>query len=176
MDRTEKQRVIDDLKTQLSAAAVVVVAHNLGLTVADSSEIRRQMRARGARLRVAKNTLARLAVADTPFQGLAGLLKGPTALAYSKDPVGAAKVAVEFAKKNDKFVILGGALGAETLDARGVENLAKLPSLDELRGRLLGLLATPATRLAVVLAAPAAQLARLFGAYAAKEGASKDMA
>ena len=173
MNRTEKQTVIDDLKSQLTGAAVVVVAHNNGLTVADASEIRRQMRAGGARYRVTKNTLARLAFADTRFQGLTGMLKGPTALATSSDPVGAAKVAVDFARKNEKFVILGGALGEKTLDAAGIEGLAKLPSLDELCARLVGLLQAPATRLARLAAAPAGQLARVVGAYAAKDAAPK---
>lgn len=176
MDRTDKERVVDDLRAALRDATIVVVAHNNGLTVAASSELRRQMRASGANFRVAKNTLARRAVADTPFQGLAYLLKGPTGLAFSKDPVAAAKVAVDFAKKNEKFVVLGAGLGAQTLNAAGVENLAKLPSLDELRGKLVGLLQAPATRVAGVLAAPAGQLARVFGAYGKKGGDAADVA
>jgi len=162
-----KEQVVGDLRARLSEAAVVVVAHNLGLTVAASSELRRRMREGGASFRVAKNTLARRAVADTPYSGLADMLKGPTALAYSRDPVAAAKVAVEFAKKNEKFVILGGGLGERTLDATGVEQLSKLPSIEELRGRIVGLIVAPATRLAGVLAAPAGQLARVFAAYGA---------
>lgn len=176
LDRTEKGQVIDDLKAQLGAATIVVVAHNKGMTVADSSELRRQMRAGGASFRVAKNTLARRAVADTPFKGLADLFKGPTTLAYSKDPVAAAKVAVDYAKKNEKFVILGAALGAQNLDAAGVENLSKLPSLDELRAKIVGLVQAPATRVAGVLAAPAGQLARVFGAYGKKGGEAADAA
>lgn len=162
-----KEQVVGDLRARLSEAAVVVVAHNLGLTVAASSELRRRMREGGASFRVAKNTLARRAVAETTYSGLADLLKGPTALAYSRDPVAAAKVAVDFAKKNEKFVILGGCLGARTLDATGVELLSKLPSIDELRGKIVGLIVAPATRLAGVLAAPGGQLARVFAAYGA---------
>lgn len=176
MDRASKEQVVDDLKTRLSGATVVVVAHNKGLTVADSSELRRQMRASGAGFRVAKNTLARRAVADTAYKGLATLFKGPTTLAYAKDPVGVAKVAVDFAKKNDKFVILGGGFGERTLDAAGVESLSKLPSLDELRGMIVGLLQAPATRLAVVLAAPGGQLARVFAAYGKSGDEAKDAA
>jgi large subunit ribosomal protein L10 len=169
-----KEQVIDDLKAKLSKATVVVVAHNLGLSVADSSELRRRMRASGASFRVAKNTLARRAVADTPYSGLAAMLKGPTALAFSQDPVAAAKVAVDFAKKNEKFVILGGSLGATALSAAGVEQLSKLPSIEELRGKIVGLIVAPATRIAGVLAQPGARLARVFAAYgsSAKDAAA----
>jgi large subunit ribosomal protein L10 len=124
------------------------------------------MRAAGANYRVAKNRLTTIALDGTRFDGIKPLLKGPTALAWSHDPVAVAKAAVEFAKTNEKFVLVGGALGTQTLDASGVKALAELPSLDALRAKLLGLLAAPATRIAGVLQAPAGQLARVFGAYA----------
>jgi large subunit ribosomal protein L10 len=148
---------------------MVVVTQNLGLTVAEATDLRRRMRASGVTFRVAKNRLAHLAVQGTQFEGLTPMLKGPTALAWSTDPVAAAKTAVEFAKTNEKLVLIGGALGTQTLNAEGVKALAELPSLETLRGRLLGMLQTPATRLAGVLQAPAGQLARVFGAYAKRD-------
>ena len=151
---------------------MVVVTRNQGLTVAEVTELRRRMRAAGATFKVAKNRLAILALDGTRFDGIKPLLKGPTALAWSTDPVAVAKAAVEFAKTNEKFVVVGGALGAQTLDAAGVKALAELPSLDALRARLLGMIQTPATRIAGVLQAPAGQLARVFGAYAKKDEAA----
>ena len=138
------------------------------MTVAEVTELRRQMRAAGASFKVTKNRLARLALAGTKFERLSPMFTGPTAIAYSRDPVAAAKVAVEFANKNDKLRIIGGGLGERQLDAEGVKSLATMPSLDQLRARFLGLLQTPATRIAAVLQAPGAQLARVLDAYAKK--------
>ncbi len=169
MDRTEKHAFVASLAAVFAETSMVVVTRNDGMTVAQVTELRSRMRAAGATFKVAKNRLATLALDGTRFDGIAPLLKGPTALAWAHDPVAVAKVAVEFAKTNDKLVILGGALGTQTLDADGVKALAELPSLDALRAQLVGLIATPATRIAGVLQAPAAQLARVFGAYAKKE-------
>lgn len=168
MNRAEKETFVESLAAVFAAAEMVVVSRNNGLTVAEASDLRRRMRAAGATYRVAKNRLAKRALAGTRFTSLEPLLKGPTALAWCPDPVLVAKVAVGFAKTNERFVVVGGALGAQALDAQGVEALAELPSLDALRAQLVGLLCTPAQRLAVVLAAPAGGLARIFGAYARK--------
>jgi large subunit ribosomal protein L10 len=147
----------------------VVITHQTGLTVAEASDLRRKMREAGARFKVTKNRLVKLALVGTKFEHLTDYFSGPTAIAVSVDPVAAAKVAVEFANKNDKLAIVSGALGAKGLDADSVKALAKLPSLDGLRGILIGLLQAPASKLASVTQAPAAQLARVFGAYAAKD-------
>ena len=155
---------------------MVVVTRNDGLTVADVTRLRQRMRAAGATCKAAKNRLATLALDGTRFDGIAPLLKGPTALAWAADPVAVAKVAVEFAKTNEKLVVLGGALGTQTLNADGVRALAELPSLDTLRAQLVGLISTPATRIAGVLQAPAGQLARVFGAYASKDEAEAEAA
>ncbi|MGI4798026.1 MAG: 50S ribosomal protein L10 [Janthinobacterium lividum] len=177
MNRTEKHEFVTSLASVFAETSMVVVTQNKGLTVAEVSDLRRKMRVGGATFKVAKNRLAVLALEGSSFDGIAPMLKGPTALAWSKDPVAAAKIAVDFAKTNDKLVILGGALGSQTLDAAGVKALADLPSLDTLRGRLVGMLQTPATRIASVLQAPAGQLARVFGAYAAKDdGTESDTA
>jgi len=150
---------------------VVVVTRNLGLTVAQSTALRTKMREAGASYKVAKNRLAKLASQDTDYAGISDLLTGPTGLASSIDPVAAAKIVVEFAKTNDKLEIVGGSMGAQVLDADGVKALASLPSLDELRAKIVGLVQAPATKVAQVVGAPAAQLARVFGAYAAKDAA-----
>ncbi|APT59337.1 50S ribosomal protein L10 [Roseomonas gilardii] len=171
MDRTEKREFVATLADVFAETSFVLVAQNKGMTVAEVSELRRRMRGAGATYKVAKNRLAGLALDGTRFQGIQPLLKGPTALAWSKDPVAVAKTAVEFAKTNDKFVILGGALGTQTLALDGVKALAELPSLETLRAQLVGLIQTPATRIAGVLQAPAGQLARVFGAYAKKDEA-----
>jgi large subunit ribosomal protein L10 len=155
---------------------MVVVTQNKGLTVAEVSDLRRKMRDGGSTFKVAKNRLAALALDGTPFDGIKPMLKGPTALAWSRDPVAVAKTAVDFAKTNEKLVLIGGALGTQTLDAAGVRALADLPSLDTLRAKLVGMLQTPATRIAGVLAAPAGQLARVFGAYAKRDEAGADQA
>ena len=168
MDRTEKRDFVAGLHEALAATSMIVVTHNTGLTVAEATDLRRRMRAAGVTYKVAKNRLAHLALEGTPFDGLKPMLKGPTALAWSKDAVAAAKAAVDYAKANEKFVLVGGALGAQTLDASGVRALAELPSLDELRARIVGMIATPATRVAGVLQGSAGQLARVFGAFAKK--------
>ncbi len=169
MDRTEKREFVTELNLALSATSMIVVTRNAGLTVAEATDLRRKMRAAGATYKVAKNRLTNLALEGTPFGGIVPMLKGPTALAWSTDAVSVAKAAVEFARTNEKFVLIGGALGAQTLDADGIKALAALPSLDELRARLVGMISTPATRIAGVLQAPAGQLARVFGAYAKKD-------
>jgi large subunit ribosomal protein L10 len=150
---------------------VVVVAHYAGLTVAQMTKLRSEMRSAGGRVKVAKNRLVKLALEGTDAKGIADLLKGPTCLAFSEDPIAAPKIAVKFAKANEKFVILGGSMGATVLDAKGVNSLADLPSLDELRGKLIGLLQAPASKIARTLNEPGAQLARVFGAYGNKEAA-----
>jgi large subunit ribosomal protein L10 len=169
VDRTEKREFVAELNQALSGTSMIVVTRNAGLTVAEATNLRRKMRDSGATFKIAKNRLANLALEGTPFDGIRPLLKGPTALAWSKDPVAVAKAAVEFAKTNEKFVLVGGALGSQTLDADGVKALAELPSLDELRARLVGMISTPATRIAGILQAPAGQLARVFGAFAKKD-------
>jgi large subunit ribosomal protein L10 len=166
VDRIEKREFVAELSTVFAETSMVVVTRNAGMTVADVTELRRKMRLAGASFKVAKNRLALLALDGTRFDGLRPMMKGPTAIAWSKDPVAVAKAAVEFAKTNDKFVLLGGSLGTQVLDVSGVKALAELPSLDTLRAKLLGMLNTPATRVAGVLQAPAGQLARVFAAYA----------
>jgi len=150
VERSEKREFVESLATIFAETSFVLVARNSGMTVADVSELRRKMRAAGASYKVAKNRLATRALEGTRFQGISPLLKGPTALAWSVDPVAVAKTAVEFAKTNDKFVVLGGALGTQTLNADGVKALAELPSLETLRAQLVGLIQTPATRIAGV--------------------------
>lgn len=169
MDRTEKREFVTELNQALAATSMIVVTRNGGLTVADATALRVKMRAAGATYKVAKNRLTHLALEGTRFEGIAPMLTGPIALAWSTDPVAVAKTAVEFAKTNDKFVLIGGALGTQMLDADGIKALAELPSLDELRARLVGMISTPATRIAGILQAPAAQLARVFGAFAKKD-------
>ena len=166
MDRIEKREFVAELSAVFADTSMVVVTRNAGMTVADVTALRRSMRAAGASFKVAKNRLALLALEGTRFDGIAPLLKGPTALSWSKDPVAVAKAAVDFAKTNDKFVLIGGALGSQVLDAAGVKALSELPSLDSLRAKILGLLNAPATKVAGVLQAPAGQLARVFAAYA----------
>ena len=174
MDRTEKREFVQTLADVFAATSMVVVTQNKGLTVAEVTKLRTQMRAAGATFKVAKNRLATLALDGTKFNAIAPLLKGPTALAWSMDPVAVAKVAVDFARTNDKLVLVGGALGTQTLNADGVKALAELPSLDTLRAKILGLLAAPATRIAGVLQAPGGQLARVLSAYATKDEASAE--
>jgi large subunit ribosomal protein L10 len=169
LDRTEKREFVSSLASVFAETSMVVVTRNNGMTVAEVTELRRRMRASGSSFRVAKNRLTNLALDGTRFDGLKPLLKGPTALAWSTDPVAVSKAAVEFAKINEKFVVVGGALGTQTLDASGIKALSELPSLDTLRAGLLGMLATPATRIAGILQAPAGQLARVFGAYAKRD-------
>ena len=165
MARAEKRDVVTALHDVFAKTGVVVVAHYAGLTVADMTQLRSEIRSAGGQVKVAKNRLVKLALEGTDAKGIADLLKGPTCLAYSVDPIAAPKVAVKFAKANEKFVILGGAMGPTVLDAKGVNSLASLPSLDELRGKLIGLLQAPASKIARTLNEPGAQLARVFGAY-----------
>lgn len=172
MERAQKREVVTALHDVFAETGVVVVAHYAGLTVADMTKLRSEMRDAGGRVKVAKNRLVKLALEGTDAKGIADLLKGPTCLAYSPDPVAAPKIAVKFAKANDKFVILGGAMGATVLDAKGVGALADLPSLDELRGKLIGLVQAPATKIARILNEPGAQLARVFAAYGNKDAAA----
>ena len=171
MDRAQKPVLVAELNCTFNETSVVVVTRNLGLTVAESTALRSKMREAGARYRVSKNSLARIAIKDTSYAGLSDLLVGPTALSTSADPVAPAKVIVDFAKTNEMLEIFGGAMGATILDANGVKALATMPSLDELRAKIVGLIQAPATKIAQVVNAPAAQLARVFGAYAAKEAA-----
>ena len=157
MDRAEKQELIGFLQEVFKASGVVVVAHYSGLTVAQMQKLRKQMKQAGATVKVAKNRLAKIALDGMDVATIAHLLKGPTLIAYRSDPVAAPKVAVDFAKGNDKFVILGGAMGKTSLNPDGVKALATLPSLDELRAKLVGLIQAPATKIAQVVNAPAAQ-------------------
>lgn len=171
MDRSQKADAVAQLNAVFNEVGVVVVTRNLGLTVAQSTDLRSKMRDAGASYKVAKNRLATLALKNTSYEGLEEYLSGPTALAWSTDPVAAAKAAVEFAKTNDKLEIVGGSMGGQMLDEAGVRALASLPSLDELRGKLVGLVNAPATKIAQVVNAPAAKLARVFGAYSTKDAA-----
>ena len=171
MERAEKREVVTALHDVFAKTGVVVVAHYAGLTVADMTRLRSDMRSAGGQVKVAKNRLVKLALEGTDAKGIADLLKGPTCLAYSADPIAAPKVAVKFAKTNEKFVILGGAMGTTVLDAKGVNSLASLPSLDELRSKLIGLIQAPASKIARTLNEPGAQLARVFAAYGNKEAA-----
>jgi len=166
MDRAEKAQTIDAFKADLAANTLVVVAHYTGLSVAELTDLRRRMRAAEASIQVTKNRLARIAIQGTPFANLDPLFRGPTAVALSRDPVAAAKVATAYAKENEKFIILGGGLGVQRLDVEGVKALATLPSIDALRGKLLGLIAAPATRIAGILQAPGGQIARVIRAHA----------
>jgi len=172
VDRAGKKELVATLNEVFKAANVVVVAHYSGLTVAQMQTLRRQMKHAGAAVKVAKNRLARIALDGTEVAAIAPLLKGPALIAYSGDPVAAPKVAIDFAKANERFVILGGAMGKTALSPDGVKALAALPSLDELRAKLIGLIQAPATKLAQVLNAPGGQLARVIQAYAEKSDAA----
>ena len=171
MDRAQKSELVAELKQTFSETSVVVITRNLGMTVAQSTNLRNRMREAGASYKVSKNSLALIALEGTPYASIGEMLTGPTALATSSDPVAPAKVVVDFAKTNPKLEIVGGAMGDTLLDENGVRALAELPSLDELRARIIGLVNAPATKLARTLMEPGAQLARVFGAYAAKEDA-----
>jgi len=172
VDRAEKKELVETLNAVFKAANVVVVAHYSGLTVAQMQTLRRQMRQAGATVKVAKNRLARIALDGTDVASIGPLLKGPTVIAYSGDPVAAPKVAIDFAKGHERFVILGGAMGKTALNPDGVKALALLPSLDELRAKLVGLIQAPATKIAQVVTAPAAKVARVVQAYASKSEAA----
>jgi len=171
MDRTQKSEAVAELNRTFNEVGVVVVTRNLGMTVAQSTGLRNKMREAGASYKVSKNRLARIAADGTPYAVLSDLLTGPTALATSTDPVAAARVINDFAKTNDKLEIVGGAMGGQLLDAEGIKALASLPSLDELRAKIVGLIVAPATKIATITQAPAAQLARVLSAYAEKEAA-----
>jgi len=171
MDRAQKRETVAELKRTFDETQVVVITRNLGLTVAQSTQLRNRMREAGARFRVTKNRLALIALDGTRYAPIGDMLTGPTALATSDDPVAAAKAAVDFARTNDRLEIVGGAMGDTLLDASGVKALAELPSLDELRARIVGLIQAPAAKIARTVNEPGAQLARLFAAYAAKEAA-----
>lgn len=172
MDRAEKRELVGTLNTAFKDAGVIVVAHYQGLTVAELQAYRARIREAGGKVKVAKNRLAKLALQGTDAEHIADLFKGPTVIAYSADPVAATKATVDYAKGNDKLVILGGAMGRTNLNPDGVKALATMPSLDELRASLVGMIKTPATRIAQVVNAPAGQLARVFGAYAKKDEAA----
>ena len=171
MDRSQKADLVEELKRVFSETSVVVVTRNLGLTVAQSTDLRLKMRDAGAQFKVAKNRLALIALEESRYRPISELLTGPTALATSSDPVAAAKVAVDFAKTTDRFEIVGGAMGDTVLDVNGIKALAALPSLDELRATIVGLVQAPATKIARTVSEPGAQLARIFAAYGAQEAA-----
>jgi large subunit ribosomal protein L10 len=170
MDRAQKAESIETLKGVFAGAGAVIVTHNMGLSVAQISDLRGRLRKEGAAYKVVKNRLAQKAL-NGASDGVAALFKGPVGIAYAPDPVSAAKVASQYAKEQEKLVVVGGFMGETLLDAKGVDALAKLPSLDQLRARLVGLIQAPATRIASVVQAPAAQLARVLSAYAAKDAA-----
>ncbi len=171
MNRTQKTEAVTELNRTFTEAGVVVVTRNLGLTVAESSDLRAKMREAGASFKISKNRLARLAAKDTTYEPLSEMLSGPTALAWSDDPVAAPKVVANFAKGNDRLEIVGGAMGETSLDVAGVKALAALPSLDEIRARIVGLVNAPATKVAQLANAPASKLARVVAAYGASEAA-----
>ncbi|MEK6746256.1 MAG: 50S ribosomal protein L10 [Pseudomonadota bacterium] len=169
MTRIQKKALIESTNEKLNKAGIALVVHNNGLTVAQVSELRRKLREVGAEFKVSKNRLTKIAAKDTPLEGIIDLLKGPSAIATSADPVSVAKGLVDFAKTNEKLVIIGGAYGSQKLDAKAIESLAKLPSLNELRAKIVGIIQTPATRIAGVLQAPGGAVARVIAAHANKE-------
>ena len=171
MERAQKREVVTALHDVFADTGVIVIAHYAGLTVAQMTQLRSEMKSAGGQVKVAKNRLAKLALEGTDAKGIADLMRGPTCIAYSADPVAAPKIAVKFAKGNEKFVILGGAMGTAVLDAQGVSALASLPSLDELRGTLIGLIQAPASKIARTVNEPGAQLARVVAAFGRKEAA-----
>lgn len=171
MDRSQKADSVASLNAVFNEVGVVVITRNLGMSVAQSTALRGKVRDAGASYKVAKNRLAKLAIKDTNYAGIDEMLTGPTAIASSVDPVAAAKAVVDFAKTTDKIEIVGGSMGSQVLNAEGIKALASMPSLDELRAKLVGLVQAPATKIAQLSTAPAAKLARVFGAYAAKDAA-----
>jgi large subunit ribosomal protein L10 len=171
MDRAQKQEAIETLKGEFAGAGAVVVTHYMGLTVAEMTDLRGRLREQGAQLKVVKNTLALKALDGSAGEAGDALFKGPVAIAYGADVTSAAKVATQYAKDNEKFTVVGGFMGEQVLDQASIKALASLPSLDQLRAKLIGLLQAPATKIAGVLQAPAGQLARVIGAYAAKDAA-----
>ena len=172
MDRAEKAKLVASLTEDFKSSEVIVVAHYAGLTVADMENLRVQMRAAGGQVRVAKNRLAKLALKETDSADISDLFTGPTLVAYSDDPITAPKIAVKFAKENEKLVVLGGTMGTTGLDVDAVKSLASLPSLDELRARIAGMLTQPATKIATIAQAPGSQVARVISAYSEKGAAA----
>ena len=172
MDRAEKRELVTGLNEAFKGAGSVVVAHYAGITVAQMNDLRSKMRAAGGTVKVAKNRLAKIALQGTDSEGIQKLFKGQTLIAYSNDPIAAPKVASDFAKGNEKLIILGGSMGQTALNADGVKALATLPSLDELRAKIVGMIQTPATRIATIVNAPASSVARVIGAYARKNEAA----
>ncbi len=168
MDKAQKKSLVSELKADIAEASTLVVTHYKGLSVAEITDLRRTLGAKNAHFRVVKNTLLRLVAANTEYESLVSYFHGPVAIAFSKDPVAAAKGVVDFAKKNDKLVILGGAVNSQKVDVSSIQMLATLPSLDELRAKLIGLINAPATRIASVLQAPGGQVARVIHAYSSK--------
>ena len=164
MKRSEKKDFVSKLKDEFSNSSSIIVAEYSGLTVVESENLRKEMRANGAKFKVTKNRLTKLAIAETQFKEMSDLFKGPTAIAYSTDPVAPAKVAVTFEKKYDKFKIIGGGYNGEIIDKDRIDFLAKLPSLDELRGKLIGLISAPAQKIASIAIEPGSQLARILSA------------
>lgn len=172
MERAEKAELVSSLQSSFAAAGSIVVAQNAGLTVADLETLRKQMKSAGGQIKVAKNRLAKLALKDTETADISALFTGPTVVAFAKDPMTAPKVAAAFADKNQKFVVLGGAMGKTGLDAGKVKALATMPSLDQLRATLAGMLKQPATRIASILQQPGGQIARVLAAHADKSNAA----
>ena len=171
MDRAQKRELVTQLNEQWKSSGVLVVAHYKGMTVAQMTDFRKRVREAGGVVKVTKNRLAKLALQGTDVEAVSDLLKGQICVAYSEDPIGAAKASVKYAKENDKFSVVGGFMGQQVLDKGSVTALATLPSLDQLRAKIVGLLQAPATKIAGILQAPAGQLARVVGAYAAKDAA-----
>jgi large subunit ribosomal protein L10 len=167
--RTQKKENVASLKEAIEGSKSLVVVHYQGLTVQQITDLRKKVRTAGAGLKVTKNSLVRIALKGTQFEGIADMFSGPTAVAYSQDPVAASKAVVDFAKENEKLVLVGGALDGQSMNAKAIQTLAKLPSLDQLRAQLLALIITPAQRIVGVVQAPAGQVARVVGAYAAKD-------
>jgi large subunit ribosomal protein L10 len=172
VDRAQKRELVSTLNEAWKDTGVMVVAHYKGMTVSQMTEFRKRMKEAGGSVKVAKNKLAKLALQDTSAQGITDLLKGQTCVAYSQDPVSAARVSVKYSRENDKLVILGGAMGNTVMDVAGVKALADLPSLDELRAKLVGLLQAPATKIARILVEPGAMLARVVHAHGSGEAKS----
>jgi large subunit ribosomal protein L10 len=171
VDRAQKREIVTKLNEQWKSSGVLVVAHYKGMTVAQMTDFRKRVKEAGGVVKVTKNRLAKLAVQGTDAEAVADLLKGQTCVAYSADPIAAAKVSVKYARENEKLVILGGAMGKTRLDGAGVLALADLPSLDELRGRLVGLLQAPASKIARIVSEPAGKLARVLAAKGSAEEA-----
>ena len=168
MNRLQKKELVSLISEKLNSSYTVIVTHYHGLTVAEITKLRRNVLKNGAEFLVSKNTLAKIALKGTKFEKLTDLMTGPTAIAFSEDPIAAAKTVVDFAKENEKLVILGGVANDQFLDVASVKTLASMPSLDELRAKIIGIISTPATRVATVLGAPASQLARVLSAWSNK--------